>query len=287
MARLGEHALEGASTVELMQEAVSTAAGDPRVEIAAVLELLPDEDCAGRCEPAIGWPDSAFGSLRYPAGDGSAGRATRCSRRAPVVVEDWNAETRFEQPDAERAGGRAAALSVPIEGRSREPVRRARGPVDGAARASPRATSTSCRPWPTCSPTRSSARRSRTPSATARCTTRSPGCPTACCSSTASSMRWPGSAAQDSQAASCSSTSTTSSWSTTASATTSATSCSPRPPRACSRRCARATPWPGSAATSSGSCSRTSPPSTTRSRSPSGSPRCSPGRSCCRARSTS
>ena len=58
-------------------------------------------------------------------------------------------------------------------------------------------------------------------------------------------------------------------------------------PAPASRRCARATPWPGSAATSSASCSRTSRPSTTRSRRPSGSRRSSRGRSCCRAPSTS
>ena len=67
----------------------------------------------------IGWPDSAFGSLRYPAGEGSQAGYTLLSG-APVVVEDWDAETRFEQP---RFGGRrtGAGLSVKIEGRSREP----------------------------------------------------------------------------------------------------------------------------------------------------------------------
>ena len=118
VALLGEHALEGASTVELMQEAVSTAAELLQVEISAVWELLPAET-ALVLRAGIGWPDSAFGSLRYPAGEGSQAGYTLLTG-APVVVEDWNAETRFEQPDF---GGRRtrAGLSVKIEGRSREP----------------------------------------------------------------------------------------------------------------------------------------------------------------------
>jgi diguanylate cyclase (GGDEF)-like protein/PAS domain S-box-containing protein len=118
VAVLGEHALEGASTLELMQEAVSTATELLGVEISAVWELLPAET-ALVLRAGIGWPDSAFGSLRYPAGEGSQAGYTLLTG-APVVVEDWNAETRFEQP---RFGGRrtGAGLSVKIEGRSREP----------------------------------------------------------------------------------------------------------------------------------------------------------------------
>ncbi len=117
VALLGEHALEGASTLDLMQEAVSTAAELLDVEISAVWEILPAEN-ALVLRAGIGWPDSAFGSLRYPAGDGSQAGYTLLSG-APVVVEDWDAETRFEQP---KFGGRrtGAGLSVKIEGRSRE-----------------------------------------------------------------------------------------------------------------------------------------------------------------------
>ena len=70
-----------------------------------------------------------------------------------------------------------------------------------SAGATPRATSIFSRRWPTCSPTRSSARRPRTGSATARCTTRSPACPTGCCSSTGSSTRSRGCARRGSLAA--------------------------------------------------------------------------------------
>jgi diguanylate cyclase (GGDEF)-like protein/PAS domain S-box-containing protein len=118
VALLGEHALEGARTLDLMQEAVVTAAELLEVEISAVWELLPTEN-ALVLRAGIGWPEPAFGNLRYPAGEGSQAGYTLLSG-APVVVEDWDAETRFDQPDF---GGRrtGAGLSVKIEGRSREP----------------------------------------------------------------------------------------------------------------------------------------------------------------------
>ena len=118
VALLGEHALEGASTLELMQEAVTSAAEMLDVEISAVWELI-EADSALLLRAGIGWPDSAFGSLRYPAGAGSQAGFTLLSG-TPVTVEDWDTETRFKQPDfkGRRTG---AGLSVKIEGRSREP----------------------------------------------------------------------------------------------------------------------------------------------------------------------
>jgi len=118
VALLGEHALEGASTLELMQEAVTSAAEMFDVEISAVWELI-EADSALLLRAGIGWPDSAFGSLRYPAGAGSQAGFTLLSG-TPVTVEDWDTETRFKQPDfkGRRTG---AGLSVKIEGRSREP----------------------------------------------------------------------------------------------------------------------------------------------------------------------
>jgi diguanylate cyclase (GGDEF)-like protein/PAS domain S-box-containing protein len=118
VALLGEHALEGASTLNLMQEAVGSAAELLGVEISAVWEILP-ADNALVLRAGIGWPESDFGSLRYPAGEGSQAGYTLLTG-APVVVEDWDAEARFEQP---KYGGRrtGAGLSVKIEGRSREP----------------------------------------------------------------------------------------------------------------------------------------------------------------------
>ncbi|MBV8217763.1 MAG: PAS domain-containing protein, partial [Solirubrobacterales bacterium] len=96
VALLGEHALEGASTADLMQEATASAAAMLGAEISAVWEYLPDEDSL-MLRSGIGWPDTEFGKLRYPAGVGSQAGYT-LQGGALVVVEEWTTETRFEQP---------------------------------------------------------------------------------------------------------------------------------------------------------------------------------------------
>jgi diguanylate cyclase (GGDEF)-like protein/PAS domain S-box-containing protein len=118
VAVLGEHALEGASTTELMQEAIASAAQMLGAEISAVWEWMP-ADSALLLRAGLGWPESALGSLRYPDGAGSQAGYTLLSG-APVVVEDWSLETRFQQPDF-RGRRTGAGLSVKIEGRSRDP----------------------------------------------------------------------------------------------------------------------------------------------------------------------
>ena len=118
VALLGEHALEGASPIDLMHEAVNGAARMLGAEISAVWEFLPDEDCLV-LRSGIGWPDTEIGTLRYPAGEGSQAGYTLLSG-APVVVEDWDAERRFEQPSF-RGRRTGSGLSVKIEGVSQGP----------------------------------------------------------------------------------------------------------------------------------------------------------------------
>ncbi len=118
VALLGEHALEGASTFELMQEAVTSATRMLGAEISAVWEFLPEEDCL-LLRGGIGWPETEIGTLRYPAGAGSQAGYTLLNG-APVVVEDWDAERRFAQPDF-RGRRTGSGLSVKIEGGSRGP----------------------------------------------------------------------------------------------------------------------------------------------------------------------
>ena len=113
VALLGEHALEGASTVDLMNEAVRGAARMLGAEISAVWEFLPDEHCLV-LRAGIGWPGTEIGVLRYPAGEGSQAGYTLLSG-SPVVVEDRDSERRFEQPDF-RGRRTGAGLSVKIEG---------------------------------------------------------------------------------------------------------------------------------------------------------------------------
>jgi diguanylate cyclase (GGDEF)-like protein/PAS domain S-box-containing protein len=117
VARLGEHALEGMTLVELMQEAVSGASEMLEVEITAVLEYLPDESTLV-LRSAIGWPPSAFGKQRFPVGTASQSGYTLETMR-PVIVTDWRTEDRFQQSPELARKGTLSGLTVIIDGPER------------------------------------------------------------------------------------------------------------------------------------------------------------------------
>ena len=119
VALLGEHALEGANTEELMHQALTSAAqmlGGDKVTIA---ELLADEDCLV-LRAGLGWADAAIGSFRLAIGEGSQSGYTLLTGM-PVVVEDWLTEQRFERPAALLKDNMRSGLTVKIEGRSGGP----------------------------------------------------------------------------------------------------------------------------------------------------------------------
>jgi diguanylate cyclase (GGDEF)-like protein/PAS domain S-box-containing protein len=114
VARLGEHALEGASTSDLMQEAVEAAASLLEVEIVAVIELLPERG-AFAFRSACGLPEEAI-SHTVPAGEGSQAGYTILTG-APVVVCDVEHESRFMRSPTLAAAGAQSGLTVAIAGR--------------------------------------------------------------------------------------------------------------------------------------------------------------------------
>jgi diguanylate cyclase (GGDEF)-like protein/PAS domain S-box-containing protein len=116
VARLGEHALEGDTTSELMQEAVNAAVALVGVEIAGVAELMPDHG-SFLLRAAIGLPISTHASDATPAGGASQAGYTILSGK-PVVVTDWSLEDRFAQAPIVVQAGARSGLSVVIEGRS-------------------------------------------------------------------------------------------------------------------------------------------------------------------------
>jgi diguanylate cyclase (GGDEF)-like protein/PAS domain S-box-containing protein len=114
VARLGEHALEGASATDLMQEAVSTAAHLLNVDIAAVIELLPGGD-AFVFRATHGLQGMSADEI-VPTGKGSQAGYTLLTG-APVIVSDWNSETRFRRAPILEVLGARTGLTVLIEGR--------------------------------------------------------------------------------------------------------------------------------------------------------------------------
>jgi diguanylate cyclase (GGDEF)-like protein/PAS domain S-box-containing protein len=114
VARLGEHALEGAGTDELMHEAVSCAAEILGVEMAAVLELQTDE-ASFIMRSGVGWPDARDPNIRFPMGTASQAGYTILTG-APVIVTDWAREDRFGKSPALGEIGARSGASVLIEG---------------------------------------------------------------------------------------------------------------------------------------------------------------------------
>ena len=114
VARLGEHALEGASPHELMQEVVGCVGTLLDVEVAGVLELIREDHCF-ILRAGVGWPAGAVGKFRSPIGNKSQSGYTILGR-APVVVPDWATETRFQQSRMLRDLGIQSGASVTIDG---------------------------------------------------------------------------------------------------------------------------------------------------------------------------
>ncbi len=114
VARLGEHALEGASVSDLMQEAITVAAQLLDLEIAAVIELVPERQ-GFIFRATARATDNDIGEVVPDGKESQAGYTVTTG--APVIVTDWEYETRFRcSPMLERAGTRSG-LTVMIEGR--------------------------------------------------------------------------------------------------------------------------------------------------------------------------
>jgi diguanylate cyclase (GGDEF)-like protein/PAS domain S-box-containing protein len=115
VARLGEHALEGASTNDLMQEALSSALALLDVELGAVMELLPEGgDFAIRVIHGL---TNAIGcDTIVPGGRGSQAGYT-ITHGGPVLVDDWDHEDRFARAPGLAAHNIRSGLTVVIEGR--------------------------------------------------------------------------------------------------------------------------------------------------------------------------
>ncbi len=114
VARLGEHALEGATPADLMHEAVTAVAQILDVELAAVFEV--QEPGWLLLHATKGWPEWMTGSVHRDPGTRSAIGSAILSGQ-PVVISEWERETHFTRSPALVEINARSGVSVPIEGR--------------------------------------------------------------------------------------------------------------------------------------------------------------------------
>ena len=115
VARLGEHALQGASLADLMQEAVSAGVDLLGVEIGAVVELVPSEDAVAF--RAMHGLTGVRVNDRVPAGTGIAVGLRAVERPARGGGRLGQPRRRFERSQVLSDLGTTSGLTVVIEGR--------------------------------------------------------------------------------------------------------------------------------------------------------------------------
>ena len=114
IADLGQFALAGAEPPELMNAVVRMVAERLGVDYAKVLRYLPEEDLF-ILEAAVGFGGVRVGTEKVNGGTDSQAGYTLLSHE-PVIVEDFDAETRFQGPALLRNEGILSGISVIIQG---------------------------------------------------------------------------------------------------------------------------------------------------------------------------
>jgi two-component sensor histidine kinase len=115
LAQLGERALAEPDLERLLNDAVSTIALTLGVDFVKVLELLPG-DAELSLRAGYGWKSDLVGSVLTTTAPNSFARITLDSA-APIVVEDFDAEMRFEVPGYLKDHGCKSGVTVSIAGR--------------------------------------------------------------------------------------------------------------------------------------------------------------------------
>jgi len=115
LAQLGERALVEPDLERLLNDAVSTVALTLGVDFVKILELLPG-DTELLLRAGYGWKTDLIGSFLTTTAPNSFARATLDSA-APVIVEDFDAEARFEVPGYVKEHSCRSGVTVSIAGR--------------------------------------------------------------------------------------------------------------------------------------------------------------------------
>jgi PAS domain S-box-containing protein len=113
VAQLGRSALSGEAFVTLMEEALTLVTRSLEGEYALVLEVLPEGN-ALLLKAGIGWSEGLLGNVLISTADSQAGYTLQVNQ--PVLVEDYQQETRFHDISLLQTHGIVSGLSVPIAG---------------------------------------------------------------------------------------------------------------------------------------------------------------------------
>ena len=116
VADLGLLALSDRSLERLLDRAAILVRDALQTDFSKVLELTPDDQLYVRA--GAGWPDGVVGHLEIPA-DGDSQAAFALRSRAPIVVEDLEAERRFRVDQVFLELGVRSGVNVVIEGSPR------------------------------------------------------------------------------------------------------------------------------------------------------------------------
>jgi len=117
VAELSQRALEGRDLDSLLSDAVSLVPRILQVEFCKVLELLPKGD-ALLLRAGAGWKEGYVGHASLLTGNESHGGFTLLSS-SPVIVEDFQTETRFHPPSLFVEHRIRSGISVIIHGRGK------------------------------------------------------------------------------------------------------------------------------------------------------------------------
>jgi diguanylate cyclase (GGDEF)-like protein len=115
VARFGQQALEGADINELAQEASRIVVDVLEIDYGGVMKLLPDGEEL-LLVAAVGLPEQLIGETRVPADYRSQSGYALASGNA-IVVDDWSAETRFQQSELQSKQGMQSAAIILIGGK--------------------------------------------------------------------------------------------------------------------------------------------------------------------------
>ena len=115
LAQLGERALAEPDLERLLNDAVSTVALTLNVDFVKILELLPG-DTELLLRAGYGWKSDLVGSILTTTGPNSFSRFT-LGAAAPTIVDDFDAEIRFEVPSYLKDHNCKSGVTVSIAGR--------------------------------------------------------------------------------------------------------------------------------------------------------------------------